>query len=311
MQYYKKLIITFSLILFVSCTLGSLLKQPIDMLVEKSDSFANMVDYREGVYNYSKVMRRIFIIVAIAVLVLFRKSLDIVNLSVSGWQFKKGWGKDVRTGILIGICSVFIYSLYTLFIGVQVPEDKTRSLGSLISKPVIYLLAACLTAAFEETLFRGVVFKGLKKDLSLAYSVIFSSLFYAFLHFFSFRVLVHPGSQPFVGFSTLLQFLIHGFSEFGPVLQFVIGLFFVGVILSVAYDKTKSLFLPIGLHAGWVCGIKLNNYCLDHNKEVHIWFFGDGNMVSSFCGWIFLLGVFLFIKKVLFRPGRQIVEVID
>jgi len=301
MKYHRKLLITFILILFISCVLGSLLKKPVDFLVQKSDGFAHMVDYKDGVYNYGKVMRRIFMIVTISLLILSRKSLDLTGLIKNGLRFKQNWIKNLITGLIIGVGSLFIYSIFTYLIGVQFKESDTRSFSELMTKPLTYLFAACLTSLFEETLFRSFVFRGLRKELTLTYSVVFSSFFYAILHFFSFKVIVPIGALPFAGFSTFISFFACGFADFVPVLQFVTGLFIVGAILALVYEETQSLYLSIGLHAGWVFGIKINSFLLDRNKEMANWFFGNGPIVSGVCGWIFLVSVFLFIKMVLFR----------
>ena len=301
MKFYKKLIIFFILMLLISGILGSLLKTPVDMLVQKNDGFADLADYEDGVYNYGKIMRRIFMLTAVVLLILFRKSLDLKNLTTSGLKRVKGWRKEIYLGLIIGTGSVLIYGIYTLFLGIQCAESDHRSIGEFLTKLFTYLFAALLTAFIEETLFRGLVFQGLMKDFPVFVSVALSSFFYAILHLFSFKVNVSVGQQPFAGFTTLINFFSTAVIDYQSVIPYIIGLFIVGTVLALAFRQTKSLYLPIGLHAGWVFGIKFNNFLLDRNRETSNWFFGDGHMVSGICGWIFLLGVLFIVNRVAVR----------
>ena len=308
MEFYKKFAIIFLLILFISCILGSLLKVPIDMWVERSSGFADMADYRDGMYNYGKIMRRILMIVTISALVISRKSLGIVQLVTDGFRFRQGWRREIVIGFVVGASSLLIYGVFTFFLGVQRPENHPPTNSELIIKPFTYLLSACFIGLFEETLFRGIILKGFMKNLSITISVIFASLFYAILHFFSFKIMVYPGFQPFVGFTTVTRFFASHIYDISMIVPYIIGLFIVGAVLALSHIHTGKLYLPIGLHAGWVFGIKLNRFFLDHNHESSIWFFGDGNMVSGVFGWVFLAGVWMVIKMLIvkYRPGSNL-----
>ncbi len=302
MKLYKKFIVAFFLILLISCALGSILKIPIDSFVEKSEGFADMVNYKNGMYNYGKIMRRIIMIVLFATVFLFRKKLDFIPLAVSGFKSSLNRHKDISMGLIIGAGSLLVYGIITLILGIQYFDADTPSLSRLFSKPLTYFLSACLIGIFEETLFRGFIFQGLLKDFSVSTAVIFSSLFYAILHFFSFKVSVYPGPDMFVGFSSMAGFFSHAFSDTFFVLQYIIGLFIVGAVLSISFYHTKSLYLPIGLHAGWVFGLKMNSFLLDHNHKMSEFFFGDGHIISGLYGWLFLLGVLAIIKMIIARP---------
>lgn len=306
MKFYKKLALIFFFTLLTGCLLGSLLKGPIDLLVWQSTTFAEMVSYEYGTYNYGKIMRRIFMLIAVGILVFSRKSVYLIPLVTSGLKLKPRWKNELMIGLTIGTISLLIYGAFTFVAGVQNIENNPPSNREFIVKPLIYLFEACLISLFEETLFRGFIFRGLMKDLSVTISIIAGSLFYAVLHFFSFKVLVNTGSLPFAGFSTLKHFFIPVISEFNLVLPHVIGLFIVGVIFSWAYLHTKSLYLPIGLHAGWVFGVKLNRFILDHNHDMSTWFFGDGNIVSGIFGWVFLIGILFVLKMIVARNISEV-----
>ncbi|MGR3318342.1 MAG: lysostaphin resistance A-like protein, partial [Candidatus Anammoxibacter sp.] len=260
MEFYKKFTIIFLLILFISCILGSLLKVPIDMWVERSSGFAHMADYKDGMYNYGKIMRRILMIVTVSALVISRKSLGIVQLVTDGFRYRQGCTREIVIGFIVGASSLLIYGVFTFILGVQHPENNPPTNSELIIKPLTYLLSACIIGLFEETIFRCILLKGLMKDLSITVSIISASLFYAILHFFSFKVMVYPGFQPFVGFTTILRFFVSHIFDIEMILPYIIGLFIVGAVLALSNIHTGKLYLPIGLHAGWVFGIKLNRF---------------------------------------------------
>ena len=296
MKFYKKLIVIFFAMLVISCILGSVLKTPIDTLVKENETIRELASYHDGVYNYGKILRRIFMIVIVCLLIFSRKSLGLGQLITSGLRLRPGWKNNLVTGLSIGVISLLIYGIFTFVLGVQLAENRPPSISALITKPIIYLFEACLIGLFEETLLRGIILRGLLKDLSRSVSIISASLFYALLHFFSFKVNITVGNHPFAGFTTLAGFFSPHLLDIQMILPFIIGLFLLGVVLSLAYLHTGSLYLSIGLHAGLVYGVKLNHLLLDHNHEMSTWFFGDGHIVSGVFGWIFLLGILMIIK---------------
>lgn len=298
MQFYKKIILLFLSILLIGCIAGSLLKVPIDILIERNEHIAHLMDYKQGMYNYGKIMRRIFMLIAVIAMICFRRRLGLIQLSINGLRLKQGWLRQLQSGLIIGVGSIIIYSIFTYFLGVQHVESAHRSTGELILKPFIYLLEACFIGLFEETLFRGFILQGLLKDFSQLVAIVCGSSFYAILHLFSYKVNVSPGLQPFIGFTTLITFFGTALLDLNSTLPYLIGLFIVGLVLSLAYLQTNALYLPIGLHVGWILGLKLNRLFLDHNHEMSHWFFGDGNIITGLLGWLFLLLVLVIIKHV-------------
>ncbi len=82
MKQYKKLILLFLIIVFISCIIAPIKKVPLDFMLEKTGIMAETVDYENGVYDFGKVMRRIMMVVALIVFIVFRKSLRFGTLSL-------------------------------------------------------------------------------------------------------------------------------------------------------------------------------------------------------------------------------------
>ncbi len=154
--------------------------------------------------------------------------------------------------------------------GVYDPRDPGKALSRII---VNALSSAIAVALLEEFIFRGALMALILRTASAKASLIFLSVFFAFVHF-----LQPPKTK---AFETILKtmeidwtsgFWIMGqiFGQFGNPAFFLAEftvLFAVGWILGYSRLKTKSLWLGIGLHAGWVFGIKFFSPFTQLSKE--------------------------------------------
>jgi uncharacterized protein len=82
---------------------------------------------------------------------------------------------------------------------------------------------------FEELIFRGALLYILIQKTGVLKACLISSIAFGIYHWFSFGVFGSPVQMIYVFFST--------------------GLW--GLMYSLSFAKTKSLYLPVGLHLGW------------------------------------------------------------
>lgn len=120
------------------------------------------------------------------------------------------------------------------------------------------LFSALVVAILEEALFRGALLGIFLRAFRPSVAIISLSLLFAATHFLSPApdvVILNPRSAG-AGFEMLRQI---GLKFLQPELMIhsFISLFLVGIILGVARYKTASLWLPVGLHAGWVFSVKV------------------------------------------------------
>lgn len=172
------------------------------------------------------------------------------------------------------------------------------SAGGILVRIVGYLLIGCLIAIIEEILFRGFVLQSLQESMSVPMSVCICSLIYSLLHFFRSDVFVSTGFQPFVGFVTMAQFFKPLFFEFFNNLPEIIGLFLLGVVLSYAFIKTKSLYFSIGFHACCVFMMKADGIFLNRVREKLEWLFGSSELINGALTWFFLICILFVIRKI-------------
>jgi hypothetical protein len=150
-------------------------------------------------------------------------ALDRRSFRTLGLWFYSAWARELLIGIAIGA------GMIAVVVGIQVafgavryagvspaPDEALRSAGWLA---VMLFIAASL----EEILFRGYAFQRLVDSLGRVLAVSLFSVLFGGAH------LSNPGATWLSTANTVLA----------------------GVLLAVAYLKTRALWLPIGLHWGW------------------------------------------------------------
>ncbi|MAB76022.1 MAG: hypothetical protein CMO47_06140 [Verrucomicrobiales bacterium] len=167
------------------------------------------------------------------------------------------WWRHLATGFLVGGASLILLGWWYVAQGWYLMKDTDKPLYEILLEALGTGIAVGL---LEELVFRGALYAVLSKLLkprSLFFAV---AALFAVLHFFnaphSLTVdVVHAGS----GFWFVGRIFQHFFSQFGDfyfLLSEFAVLFAIGLVLGYTREKTGSLWLGIGLHAGWVFGVK-------------------------------------------------------
>ncbi|MCU0856947.1 MAG: CPBP family intramembrane metalloprotease [Pontiellaceae bacterium] len=203
----------------------------------------------------------------------------------------------IRLGILLGVTGMFLIYLLGAVTGVFAWDLDDRPVSCLVFKTVEILISGLAVGLFEEILFRGFVFGSLRNSLGLIPAIIFGSLFFSSVHLMRplNPAVLNQWNSGFLLFNDL-------FARASKTLWQEAGtLFFMGVILSVICHWTKSVYVAIGLHAGWVWVMMFFRLFMD-NQNTRIGLFGTTDWISK--SWIgtgfsivFLLVIFLLHKK--------------
>jgi uncharacterized protein len=158
-------------------------------------------------------------------------------------------------------------------------------------------LTAIVVALIEESLFRGAILGLFRQSMRTLPAVVVTSALFSILHFLKPPYDQNVDLHWYSGF----ELLPHVFWQFSdPIL--VSGLFssicILGLMLAHAAVKTRSLWLPIGIHAGVVFG-KMSFSKLTHRtKDVMPWFgqdltFGLGSLLILLFLWFLIWLLFL------------------
>lgn len=145
-------------------------------------------------------------------------------LSSVGFQIDQRWLKEIFFGTLLGIGLILSATgLIWVIGGVRFELDAARSLSAMSYGFYVFLFVAL----FEETLFRGFIFQRLLAGAGVWVAQIALALLFAFGHW------DNPGME--------------GTTKFWASLDLALG----AILLGLAYVRTRSLALPVGIHLGW------------------------------------------------------------
>ena len=115
------------------------------------------------------------------------------------------------------------------------------------------LVAASVVPILEELLFRGFILGVLLRSFSRLNALVFTSGLFSIIHFL--KAPAETTSSESVNWLSGFSSMAHSFGQFGDPMLLAAGfltLFALGCILADARLTTHSLWLPIGLHAGWI-----------------------------------------------------------
>ena len=145
-------------------------------------------------------------------------------LSSIGFVLDRRWARELGVGTFFGLATALLAVVMIWGVGgVRLELDPARSLATLAHGAYVF----AFVALFEETLFRGFVFQRLVAGTGPWFASIAMGLLFATGHW------DNPGMQ-------------------GATLAWAtIELFLGAVLLGLAYLRTRSLAMPIGIHLGW------------------------------------------------------------
>ena len=148
------------------------------------------------------------------------------HLSVLGFRPTISRLINLGFGLLIaGSCCTVYQLMITAFVNNGWVLNKQVT-GKIIVESLRWTLVSVL---YEELIFRGALLYIAIKKIGITKACILSAVCFGCYHWFTFNVFGNP-------FMMVMTFLMTGI---------------VGLSWAFAFAKTKSLYLPIGLHFGW------------------------------------------------------------
>jgi membrane protease YdiL (CAAX protease family) len=243
------------ILLYLAATvlIGALLAPPLFWIAQAT---AGQLDYpwlKDFVAKteLQRYFDRAILIAAIALLWPLLKALGIKNFGDDLGLVRDGRGwQRLALGFVVALASVGILGAILLFTGVYRMHSHI-ALGRLAWLPVTAITVALL----EEFLFRGALHGAVRKTTVDGFALVSVSALYAMVHFL--KSPAHKMAPAVVhwwsGFALLPDTLVQ-FRDPALLLGGFTTLFTVGLILGFARERTRSLWMPVGLHAGWVLG---------------------------------------------------------
>lgn len=158
--------------------------------------------------------------------------------------------RQAVTGFLL------VSTLFLLLAGALIPAGVLtwKTPGDALPKVVLRGLGvAAISAVIQEVLFYGVAMGIFLRAMRPSAAVAMAAIFFALVHFFNppTGLNVADPDASGIGFE-LLGKITTRFSEPPAILGTLAPLLALGGVLAYARWRTASLWLPLGLHAGWI-----------------------------------------------------------
>ena len=244
---------------------------------------------------FHRYVNRSLIVLAVIGLFPLLRALGIRTWSEIGFSGKEK-GRGWLVGFLLGFFSLAAVALIAVFAGAREMnlDHTTAEIWRSVRKAAT---AALIVSILEELIFRGGLYGGLRKTLSWKKALLLSSAVYALVHFFA-----RPAPPASVDWSTgivMLGRMLVGFVAVQTLIPAFLNLLLAGLILGIAFQWTRNLYMSIGLHAGWIFWLKSYGFLTREKPGANTWLWGTGKLID---GWI-ALAVLAVLFVVVWRWG--------
>lgn len=208
---------------------------------------AGITDYLAK-FPFHRYFSRASQVSAVILLPLFAWWLGIWRLSALGIEKNPRKLPDTAWGFAAAVAPVIVLGGIYLAIGAVKWRDDPQGI-----QLIRIIGTAAIVAAFEEFFFRGILFGLLLRMMRSIPAAIVLSLVFALVHFV--RPVKEKIDPAAVGAWTGFEYLGMALSGIGGSENFWWGaltLFVAGLILAWTRLATRSLWIGIGVHAGWI-----------------------------------------------------------
>jgi len=221
-------------------------------------------------FTFSRVWNRVFEVLLVVGLLLAWRRLDLGGPSAIGFR-RAGWARDLGRGLAAGVAGLSV-GLALCWAGGALRPQLRFDPGKTVQKALLGAGAAIAVGVGEEALFRGVLLRRLSLDMGRAAGVAVTTGIYAAVHAIGKSEKIARPTHT-AGFERLRTL-------FGPLarpraLRMLVGLALFGLLLTWARLRSGGLWLPIGIHAGWVAMFRIGRLFFEVEASP-VWLVGLG-----------------------------------
>ena len=204
-------------------------------------------------FDFETFFHRALLISALMFVWPLFKSLRLQSRAALDLPVNAHWLRDSAAGFAIAALPLLLAETIILTLRVYTFRGSIdwREVGALT-------LTSLLVPLIEESLFRGLILGLLLRSCRAWAAAMATSALFAVVHFL--KAPAGTSVEP-TWYAGLIS-IGHAFEQFREPMLVLGGfstLFTIGYILADARLRTRSLWLPIGLHAGWIFSSGLFN----------------------------------------------------
>jgi len=216
-------------------------------------------------FDFETFFHRSLLVAAVILLWPLARSLSVRTRANLEIEPNPRWRRDVLAGF---ICSA-IPLLCCGAILLATPIFSVRNIidWAGVGKAVV---AAAVVPLIEESFFRGLILGLLLKSGRRFLAMLVASALYSIVHFLK----APDHTSTVVTWISGFNSIGHAFVQFTDPILVAAGfttLFLIGWILADARLQTRSLWLPIGLHSGWILTAGAFNKIARHDAIILPW----------------------------------------
>lgn len=240
-------------------------------------------------FDFESFFHRALLIAAVVLLWPLLRSLNLKSLPDLDLESNAHPWRNLVAGFILAAvpllcCGAVLLASHIFSVRVALNGSVVvRILGATLAVPVV-----------EELFFRGLILGILLRSGRTYLAVVITSALYSIVHFLK----APERTTTVVSWSSGFHSIANSFSQFGNPLLLGASfatLFLIGWILADARLRTRSLWLPIGLHGGWIFGNGLFNK-LAHRQAMALPWLGQNLLVGlvpiglACLTWLIMLG---------------------
>lgn len=289
MKGILKFIFIFSAILLLSALLAPFLFKALPKLSEILSGFTPLAPDAFQ-WKFERIYNRLVMIFSLAAIIyaVRAKMLQFPGETIR-WNPPASF-RLFKIGFIAGFLTLVCVLIIKYLLGLVQFDVKPLGPAGWAERIFMSLLSGLIIGLIEECFFRGFIFHTLFKrfKFKLAAALIVTNLFYSIIHFVN-------AKKPFIGpdptfFDSLklVQAPFISLLKWQEILPGATGLFIFGVILSLVYLQTRSLYACMGLHAGCVFFLKIDGGFTFHEHYLPL-VFGSSQCYDGLLGWVILL----------------------